>query len=312
VAAPAAAKPTQNKTRSNPDYAMRQICATILAAAAVGSSFTCSSGDPSGLEPAEECHKQGEPCSTTGDCCILSKHSRCRKTVCKEGACGFDVVDQHNQIPGDCVEMVCFDDGSPGLASDPADTPDDGNPCTTDFCRGDIASYSGTPRGTSPDGIGFCDGLHKIDCLTSDDCDDASLVCSAAGKCVPPWCVNGSVDMARGETDIDCGGSCDPCIVGRRCSAGTDCIEGVCGPGKICSEARCDDGTKNGEETGIDCGQVACKTECKDGEGCHWAADCKSSVCIVGTCQTPTCVDGAPNGREEGWDCGGPDCPPCE
>ncbi|MCZ2102567.1 MAG: M12 family metallo-peptidase, partial [Chitinophagales bacterium] len=48
--------------------------------------------------------------------------------------------------------------------------------------------------------------------------------------------------------------------------------------------ATCNDGIKNGKETGIDCG----------------GPDCPAC---------PTCNDGIKNGKETGIDCGGPDCP---
>ena len=50
--------------------------------------------------------------------------------------------------------------------------------------------------------------------------------------------------------------------------------------------ATCNDGIKNGAETGIDCGGPNCPP-------------------------CPTCTDGIKNGAETGIDCGGPNCPPC-
>ncbi|KYF58976.1 hypothetical protein BE08_30710 [Sorangium cellulosum] len=164
-----------------------------------------------------------------------------------------------------------------------------------------------------PDGIGYCDGRrNKIECIATADCEDTTLLCSPTGKCVSPWCVNGAVDADLGETDVDCGGACDPCPAGSRCSSGADCVDGVCDPGKVCSVARCDDGVKNGVETGVDCGAIACRSACGDGDGCRSGADCASSVCLRGVCQAPRCGDGLANGPEEGWDCGGPGCHPCE
>lgn len=51
----------------------------------------------------------------------------------------------------------------------------------------------------------------------------------------------------------------------------------------------CNDGIRNGNETGVDCGGPDC-------------APCAP---------TPTCSDGIRNGNETGVDCGGPDCAPC-
>ncbi|MCB9310651.1 MAG: T9SS type A sorting domain-containing protein [Lewinellaceae bacterium] len=57
------------------------------------------------------------------------------------------------------------------------------------------------------------------------------------------------------------------------------CVEGVV------TQPTCEDGIKNGDETGVDCGGAFC------------------NVC-------PTCTDGIKNGDEEGIDCGG-SCTPC-
>ena len=78
-------------------------------------------------------------------------------------------------------------------------------------------------------------------------------------------CKNGKKDI--GETDIDCGGLCDKCIVNRECESNNDCLTGTCKREcittenrrterceKICKEPSCKDGIKNQKETGIDCG----------------------------------------------------------
>ncbi|XXX74846.1 hypothetical protein WMF30_45055 [Sorangium sp. So ce134] len=293
---------------------MREICAAILAVAVVGSAFTCSSGAPYDPPPAEECREQGEACSSTAECCVAYRYNYCKKTACQDGICGFVLTNKlTTDPPGDCIRHICLADGSHSQTPDPSDLPDDGNPCTVDSCQDDVPSFPAASRGPSPDGIGFCDGFfRKIECITTADCENTTLACSPGGKCVSPWCVNGAVDTDRGETDTDCGGACDPCPAGNRCSSGADCAEGVCGRGKTCSEARCDDGVKNGEETDVDCGMVACEALCDDGDSCQSGADCWSSICLTGVCQAPRCGDGIANGPEQGWDCGGPDCDPCE
>ena len=53
-----------------------------------------------------------------------------------------------------------------------------------------------------------------------------------------------------------------------------------------CSDPTCDDGFKNGDEDGVDCGG-SCPNIC------------------------PTCTDGVKNGDEDGVDCGGSNCLPC-
>ncbi len=41
-------------------------------------------------------------------------------------------------------------------------------------------------------------------------------------------CSNGLVDAMSGETDVDCGGPCPPCKLGKSCSVGTNCESGIC------------------------------------------------------------------------------------
>ena len=83
---------------------------------------------------------------------------------------------------------------------------------------------------------------------------------------------------------------------------GIDC-GGTCVP---CSS--CNDGIKNGNETGIDCGGscIPCAT-CNDGikNGNETGVDCGGS-CTPCT----SCNDGIKNGNETGIDCGG-SCTPC-
>ncbi len=78
------------------------------------------------------------------------------------------------------------------------------------------------------------------------------------------------------------------------------------------TEPTCNDGIKNGDETGVDCGGScpACVTEptCNDGikNGDETGVDCGGSC---PACEPePTCTDGIKNGDETGVDCGG-SCP---
>jgi hypothetical protein len=54
------------------------------------------------------------------------------------------------------------------------------------------------------------------------------------------------------ESDVDCGGSCEPCAVGSRCNDAGDCQGGVCD--QTCRPASCNDLFRNGDEDDIDCG----------------------------------------------------------
>ena len=77
--------------------------------------------------------------------------------------------------------------------------------------------------------------------------------------------------------------------------------------------ASCIDGTKNNDETDVDCGGSCNK--CADAKSCATGADCTDGVCKdTGSglkCQAPTTTDGVKNGIETGIDCGGMGNPKC-
>ena len=118
-------------------------------------------------------------------------------------------------------------------------------------------------------------------------------------------CANGVKDAD--ESDVDCGGSCAACALGRACTQDVDCASGLCGAGYICREAACGNGAQDPGETGVDCGGScpACL-----GDPCGQDADCQTGYCEGGVCDVPTCTDGIKNGAETGVDCGG-DCSLC-
>jgi hypothetical protein len=72
----------------------------------------------------------------------------------------------------------------------------------------------------------------------------------------------------------------------------------------------CSDGTKNGNETDVDCGGGTCPL-CGRGQACRAPTDCKNAACNNGYCQPAGCTDGLKNGNETDVDCGGHDCHAC-
>ncbi|GEM_PF-2197679 len=62
------------------------------------------------------------------------------------------------------------------------------------------------------------------------------------------------------ESDLDCGGSCEPCDPGLACLTDSDCASQIC-VDDLCQAPTCEDDIKNGDEFGIDCGGpcVLCK-----------------------------------------------------
>ncbi|GMH95715.1 hypothetical protein TrVE_jg5792 [Triparma verrucosa] len=93
-----------------------------------------------------------------------------------------------------------------------------------------------------------CAGLNRLECEvgeTSHACGKClsgfvvensgkgtSLPGNSQCKIKSASCENGVVD--GDETDIDCGGSCGPCGVGKACSLDADCYFEVCGDADIC------------------------------------------------------------------------------
>mgnify|MGYP006272875685 CR=1 FL=1 len=116
-----------------------------------------------------------------------------------------------------------------------------------------------------------------------------------------------SVDSFSGYTTkyTEPSGGSDECASDSDCPGGYECVDGDC---EEIPES-CDDGIKNQDETGVDCGGPceACPT-CDDGiqNQNETGVDC-GGPCI--DCQT--CYDNIKNQGEEGIDCGGP-CEPCQ
>lgn len=120
-------------------------------------------------------------------------------------------------------------------------------------------------------------------------------------------CKNG--ELNGGETDVDCGGVCEPCENGRTCEVDGDCREGSCIE-RVCQPETCVDKEKSPGETGMDCGGPDCP-RCEPGGGCLRDDDCTSEVCSNEVCVEPNCGDQKHNGKETDVDCGGPDCEGC-
>lgn len=249
----------------------------------------------------------GMPCGADADC---GASSECQSFVCTNGTCNVSFAPMDTAVGlqevGDCKKKVCNGKGYLIDVEEPADTADDGNPCTLDTCVAGQTQHDYIAAGTSCNGSQVCDGSgFCVECLDSSQC--TSGVC-ASNTCAAPECsdmiLNGS------ETDIDCGGGqCPGCSVGYGCVIGKDCKSQVCNGGK-CDAPTCADGVPNGLETYIDCGGPDCPP-CKAGVSCNVGLDCMSGICTANVCAEATCDDMVTNGGESDLDCGGPLCAAC-
>lgn len=270
----------------------------------------CSPGWP-GCQSAPETCKRDTDCPGPPD-------ARCGAGRCVDDKCEIELHQGPlaSQRRGDCEFQTCTYQGEVITVSDPSDTYDDGQQCTSDTC------IDQSPRNEPLVEGATCPGTHSgrchegvcVECIDTDPNGTCApgLACDGL-LCVPGHCVNLRLDAGLGEADYDCGGACHPCQPGLHCRDGIDCSSGVC-IGGLCRRATCSDGVKNdsesGSETGIDCGAPACPL-CPPNQGCKTASNCTSGVCWASICQTPTCIDGVKNGDEGGVDCGAPNCPPC-
>ncbi len=235
-------------------------------------------------------------CSTgfcfSGDCVECTKSSEC--TGNKE--C--------NQASHTCVSPACNDGTQNGAETDvdcggPTCAPCGPNKSCllgTDCAGGQCA---GLPLKCTPD---CSDGVKNnsetdVDCGggTCPLCDVGSTcggatdclggVCSGSPKkCQAPTCSDGVQN--QGETAVDCGGPCGACNFSP-CMNPSDCASNTClddGTGvKYCWVATCNDATKDGNESDVDCGGGSCRT-CPPGGACTLPTDCLSGVCNGNTC----------------------------
>ena len=78
-----------------------------------------------------------------------------------------------------------------------------------------------------------------VEWVAIQDCSSQGLVCVESQgdtQCAQAESCSDGV-LNQDESDVDCGGSCDPCPTGRRCHADSDCASGYC-RGGTCAECR--------------------------------------------------------------------------
>ncbi len=99
---------------------------------------------------------------------------------------------------------------------------------STDPTLGTTSTTDPTEGETDPT-VGETDPTTDTDTTSTTDPTDGS---SSSGEPPPPSCSN---DMLDGdETDVDCGGACDPCGLGDDCQGAGDCETGFCADDSTC------------------------------------------------------------------------------
>jgi len=153
--------------------------------------------------------------------------------------------------------------------------------------RGGASSSSGSMGGNGGGG-GSCD--HACPSTGTTQCNGTTIE-----SCAPD--ANG---CRQWVSLLDCSTSGKVCDDGVTPAACTD----AGGP-------TCSDGTKNQDETDVDCGGATCDP-CGVDKACGKNEDCASKLCQGGTCvAAPSCNDGVKNASETDVDCGGGQCPAC-
>ena len=121
-----------------------------------------------------------------------------------------------------------------------------------------------------------------------------------SGTGQPVSCTDGM--QGGDETDVDCGGSCNPCGDGQGCASGDDCSSGVC-TNQECQPAACGDGVvQEGEECDEGEPSASCSDQCvvpacgngviDDDEQCD---DAGESASCNADCSPASCGDGVVN-----------------
>lgn len=125
-----------------------------------------------------------------------------------------------------------------------------------------------------------------------------------------PSCDDGVVN--QDETDVDCGGSCDPCELGSTCQGPEDCASAVCSDDGVCIELG-----QLGEicETNAECESDQCQAfgdESRCTQPCEDTCPGAGLACFRDLCTPSTyCEDPDEDGFGEGPGCQGTPCDRC-
>lgn len=276
-------------------------------------------GGSSGEPDCGDTLSDEENCGSCGHQCAVEE-------LCTEGECTAPPAHCDNdEQDGDETDVNCGGSCAPCEVDESCESGDD---CSTGFCSAgsqcaqpscEDGALNGAETGEDCGGE-ICRALNLL-------CDNDEA-CAEDGDCKTGFCHGGtcrspSCDdevLNQGETAVDCGGpvcrlNTSPlgtCSNGKACDVHEDCTSLYCGNG-VCAKPTCEDGAKNQDETGQDCGGPTCRLEpngrCPDAAGCLVHEDCGSGFCSPGKlCSPAGCGNSNKDPNETDVDCGGDGC----
>jgi hypothetical protein len=230
----------------------------------------------------------GTSCGINSECDIMGKcvgsmktsdcpgtFTFCKDRVCQAGVCGVKyatngtALPSSEQVPQDCLVMVCDGEGNKVPRVDVSDVPIDGNSCTQDSCNSDGTASN------PPENIGtFCaEGDNDI-CDGFGACRKSNgKPCAAAGECVSGFCVDG----------VCCDGACDGACQSCNTSLMTAGLCTFVGAGQADPNA-----AMPCQGTAACDGNGSCKKN--DGEACASSNECFHGYCVDGVCCVSACT----------------------
>jgi len=216
-----------------------------------------------------------------------------------KGPCMNEVTpspEQCNAQDDDCNGKE--DDGDFGVGM-PCTVSNQFGPCQVGVraCDQMNGAYCNQTTLPSPEG---CDGIDN-DCngKIDDGNPGGGATCTIMDASVKGICTSGTFKCEGSH--VICAQTTVATI--EACNGKDDDCNGKVDDGAFC----CAFGTKDGNETDIDCGGSC--PPCAAGLICLQDKDCESLICKNALCQTAACNDFVSNGKETDVDCGGPLCP---
>jgi len=208
--------PTSTSTSNDPTSPTTDEGPTATGESETSAPASCGDGV---VDAGEEC--DAGPANSDSGACTLG----CKQAVCGDGLLGpGEGCDDGNEDDSDACSSACVPASCGDGVVQPGELCDDGNADDTDACL----------TGCAPASCG--DGKVQAGVEACDDGDgDDTNACTSL--CQAPACDDAIV--SGDESDVDCGGACEPCGVEAACAVGTDCASGFCDAGKCTIAAHC-------------------------------------------------------------------------